>query len=298
MIHVFGHLNPDSDSICSALVVADWLCSRGKDAQAFRLGELTPETTFILNHANVNAPPLLTKDLTDEAVWLVDFSDVEQGPPSLMASNIIGLIDHHRLGSLTTDSPLDIWVRRVGSSATVIMEILNLEPEYKLSRSQARLLLGAILSDTLCLKSPTTTESDKQVVAQLLSIAAVDYESYKTGLLQAKTDIKGLSAKQLLERDAKQYAINGHKISLSQLEVQDAHMIAPLLNTLLLEMNLKKDAENLALVVLIITDIIAEDSTLYFSDNSLIDPAAIHLVNVVSRKKQVLPWLTKWLNAQ
>lgn len=296
MIHVFGHLNPDSDSICSALVVAHWLRSQGKQAQAYRLGTLTPETNFILTCANVEAPPLLTHSLMDESVWLVDFSDIEQGPPSLMMSNVMGLIDHHRLGNLTTSSPLDIWVRAVGSSATVIFDILTHEPAYEISQWEARLLLGAILSDTLCLKSPTTTEVDVHTASRLLAIAALDEKFFEEGLLKSKTNIKGLSAKQLIEKDAKQYSISGHKICLSQLEVQDMLAITPILNEILHEMNLKKDAENLALVILMITNIITEDSVLYFSQNSLLDSSPIHMADVVSRKKQVLPWLTKQLS--
>lgn len=104
-LYVFGHKNPDSDSICSALVVADWLNHLGKPAVAFRLGELTPETRYILAAAGVQAPPLLKGDLRDRKVWLVDFTDVEQGPASLPDSDVVGVIDHHRLGTLITRNP-------------------------------------------------------------------------------------------------------------------------------------------------------------------------------------------------
>lgn len=78
MIYVFGHQNPDSDSICSALVTADWLNMLGKFATPFRLGEITPETAFILQQAGVEAPRLLSEDLSGTSVWLVDFTDAEQ----------------------------------------------------------------------------------------------------------------------------------------------------------------------------------------------------------------------------
>ena len=114
MIHVFGHKNPDSDSICSALVITDWLNGQGRQATPWRLGDLRTETRFILEQAGVSEPELLTKDLTGEDVWLVDFSDLEQGPATLAQANVLGLVDHHRLGTLVTQSPLDAWIRAVG----------------------------------------------------------------------------------------------------------------------------------------------------------------------------------------
>lgn len=143
-LYVFGHKNPDSDSICSALVVADWLNHLGKPAVAFRLGDLTPETRYILAAAGVQAPALLKGDLRDRKVWLVDFTDVEQGPASLPDSDVVGVIDHHRLGTLVTRNPPDVWVRAVGCCATVILQILTAEKPMPLNAAQATLLLSQI----------------------------------------------------------------------------------------------------------------------------------------------------------
>ncbi|WP_220683241.1 DHH family phosphoesterase [Pseudomonas aeruginosa] len=110
-IFVFGHRNPDSDSICSSLVVADWLNATNRPAKPYRLGSLTPESRYILNSAGIAAPDLLDVDLTDKLVWLVDFTDIEQGPSSLINSNIIGIIDHHRIGTVITRNPPDVWVK-------------------------------------------------------------------------------------------------------------------------------------------------------------------------------------------
>lgn len=142
-------------------MVADWLNHLGKPAVAFRLGELTPETRYILAAAGVQAPALLTDDLRDRKVWLVDFTDIEQGPASLPDSDVVGVIDHHRLGTLVTRNPPDVWVRAVGCCATVILQIKPMP----LNAAQATLLLGAILSDTVALSAPTTTEQDRRAVA-------------------------------------------------------------------------------------------------------------------------------------
>lgn len=109
MIYVFAHQNPDSDSICSALATADWLNIPGKSATPFRLGKITPETAFILQQAEVEVPRLLSEDLSRTLVWLVDFTDAEQGIPSLALSNIVGIIDHHRLGTVMIQNPPDVW---------------------------------------------------------------------------------------------------------------------------------------------------------------------------------------------
>ena len=112
MLHVFGHKNPDSDSICTALVTADWLNRQGRQAQAYALGEPIAETRFILETAGVDAPPLLQGSVANKSVFLVDFSELEQGPEGLAEADVQGLIDHHRIGTLITRGPLDAWIRQ------------------------------------------------------------------------------------------------------------------------------------------------------------------------------------------
>ncbi|MFG6652943.1 DHHA2 domain-containing protein [Scandinavium sp. M-37] len=295
MIYVFGHRNPDSDSICSARVVADWLTYTARPATPFRLGELTPETRYILDAAGVSPPALLTENLTDKKVWLVDFSDAEQGPPTLLDSDIIGIIDHHRIGTVVTRNPPDVWVRAVGCSATVILAILTRESPMPLSASQATLLLGAILSDTVALTGPTTTAQDRQAVAFLRDIVEVDYQSFVDGLLAAKTDLSGQSASQLLHRDAKNYQLHGLSILLSQIEVAALSDIDPHLPGLLQEIDHARQQSSLDIVVLILTDITQHNSVLYFSDNKVIGSCQVPLPGMTSRKKEILPWLTERL---
>ena len=157
MIHVVGHLNPDSDAICTAFMAARWLNMRGRQASAWRLGEPNRETQFLFERAGLDMPPLLTMPLTDLDVWLVDFTEPAQGPETLMASNIVGIIDHHRLGGLVTRLPPEVWIKPVGSSATLLWQLMSPEDRAQITSAQALLLLGAILSDTVTLRSPTTT---------------------------------------------------------------------------------------------------------------------------------------------
>ncbi|MEN4233405.1 MULTISPECIES: DHH family phosphoesterase [Serratia] len=291
-LYVFGHKNPDSDSICSALVVADWLNHLGKPAVAFRLGELTPETRYILAAAGVQTPALLKGDLRDRKVWLVDFTDVEQGPASLPDSDVVGIIDHHRLGTLITRNPPDVWIRAVGCCATVILSILTSDTPMPLSSAQATLLLGAILSDTVALSAPTTTEQDRVAVARLCAISHVDYDAFTAGLLAAKTDLSGQSAPQLLHRDAKNYRIHSVSLLLSQIEVRAMSDIDPLLPALQQALDQAKQEAGLEMAALLVTDITRHRSTLYFSSNRVLAIRQVSLPGMTSRKKEVLPWLT------
>ncbi|MDF7652980.1 manganese-dependent inorganic pyrophosphatase [Klebsiella variicola] len=293
LVRVFGHRNPDSDTICSALVVADWLNYRGQLARSYRLGEITPETQYILQAAGVTQPELLTEDLTDKTVWLVDFTDVEQGPPTLTDSNVIGIIDHHRLGTIITRNPPDVWIRAVGCCGTVILHILSKESPMPLTAAQAILLMGAILSDTVALSGPTTTAEDRKAVAMLREIASVDYDKFVAGLLTAKTDLTGQSAFVLLHRDAKNYQIHGVSLLLSQIEVHDMGDITPHLADLQQEIDHSCQHSDLDMVVLMVTDITHHNSMLYFSDNSLTGARQVFLPGMTSRKKEILPWLTQ-----
>ncbi len=291
MISVFGHINPDSDSICSAIVTADWLSFQGKDAIAYRLGEVNPETQFLLNEAQIDTPPLLEGSVKGKDVWMVDFSDLEQGPEGLVQSHVLGLIDHHRLGNLTTAEPLDVWIKYVGCCATIVFDLAFHQSGYQLSASHATLLLGAILSDTVGFQSPTTTEKDKDAAQHLALIAGVDLAEFTIKLLRAKTDISGLSPARLLVKDEKKFVIADQHIGLSQIELANFADITSLLPDLLTEMEARVKQESLDFYVLMTTSLSTSQSQLYFSANNPISTDPILMDNVISRKKQVLPWL-------
>ncbi|MBF7994970.1 manganese-dependent inorganic pyrophosphatase [Rahnella laticis] len=293
MIYVFGHLNPDSDTICSALITADWLNHLGKPATPFRLGDITPETAFILQQAGVSEPALLECALDDKDVWLVDFTDAEQGPESLLRSNIIGIIDHHRLGTVMTKNPPDVWIRSVGCCATILWQILSFESVMPVSASQATLLLGALLSDTVALTSSTTTVQDKAAAQALTELSGLDYDVFVKGLLTAKTNISGLSPARLLMRDAKSYRLNALSVLVSQIEVESVSSVEHILADLIAELTRQTAQGGFDFGVVAVTDIFKRNSTLYFSDNNPLQTSGLCLPGVISRKKDILPWLTE-----
>ena len=163
---------------------------------------------------------------------------------------------------------------------------------HPITASQAVLLMGAILSDTVALTGPTTTTQDQEAMAVLREIAGIDYDQFVTGLLRAKTDITGQSTSVLLNRDAKNYRIHDVPLLLSQIEVRDMTDITPLLPALLQEMDKTCKDSSLDMVILMVTDITNRNSVLLFSDSSLTGSLQVSLPGMTSRKKEILPWLT------
>lgn len=292
MIHVFGHLHPDSDAVCTAVVTAQWLNQQGRDACAWRLGELNNETRFIFRAAGLTPPALLDSALDDRDVWLVDFTEPAQGPHSLPESNIVGIIDHHRLGGLITRLPPEVWIKPVGSSATLLWQLLK--PET-LSAAHATLLLGAIISDTVALRSPTTTGDDHLAVEALSALAGVDRETFTRDLLTAKTDISGMSADALLNKDIKAFTLAGHDVRVAQLELYSLTQVDAIRDDLRVAMDALVAQSGAALVVLMLTDITENASTLLFSGPALAEAEPCAVPGMLSRKKQLLPWLEQRL---
>lgn len=292
MIHVIGHLNPDSDAICTAAMTARWLNLRGLDATAWRAGEPNRETQFIFEQAGLAMPERLTFPLTDLDVWLVDFTEPAQGPDSLTESNVVGIIDHHRLGGLVTRLPPEVWVKPVGSSATLLWQLMSEDVRSQLSPAEAVLLLGAALSDTVTLRSPTTTPDDRKAVEELTQFAGVNLDDFSRDLLSAKTSVEGMSARELLNKDIKTFTIHGHQVCVAQLELYSLNQVEAVLDDLRQEMTRYAQESQAALVVLMLTDINLGDTSLWFAGSELSDiPQPCKVEGMLSRKKQMLPWL-------
>ncbi|CAI9396674.1 MULTISPECIES: manganese-dependent inorganic pyrophosphatase [Citrobacter] len=292
MIHVVGHLNPDSDAICTAFMAARWLNMRGLQATAWRLGEPNRETQFLFERAGQDIPPLLEMPLTDLDVWLVDFTEPTQGPETLQESNIVGIIDHHRLGGLVTRLPPEVWIKPVGSSATLLWQLMSPENRAQITPAQALLLLGAILSDTVTLRSPTTTADDRLVVEELTALAGIDLTAFSADLLSAKTSVEGLRASELLQKDIKRFTINGQQVSVAQIELYALSQVADMMDALREEMTDYAARSGADLVVLMLTDINVGNSQLWFAgprQPELAQPVTVE--GMLSRKKQMLPWL-------
>lgn len=296
MILVVGHKNPDSDSICSALVAAELLKARGLEAKAVRQGEINRETQHILNVAGVEQPELRTR-VAGEQVWLVDYTDLAQAPDDLNQAEILGIVDHHRLGDVMTVNPLEAWIWPVGCTSTILFNLFKME-NAEITRPLALLMISAILSDTVGFASPTCTQKDRDAVAELAVLAGItDLEGFIKALLIAKTDIEGLSAAQLVEKDLKAYPFNGRELVVGQVELATLEQVADMIDALESDLQRRCDEESLALAALMLTDITTAQTRLLFK-GEWSEKLAKHekdgvlmMENTLSRKKQGWPWL-------
>ena len=297
MIQVIGHTNPDSDSICSALVAAEWLkAARGVETVALAQGEVTGETAFILQQAGVQAPAICDT-VAGQKVWLVDFTDLSQAPAGINEAEIVGIVDHHRLGDVTTVNPLEAWIWPVGCSCTILYNLHKLE-NVDISRSLAVLMLGAITSDTVAFRSPTCTQKDKDAAAALADIAGINLGEFCDQLMRVKTNLEGLSIASLVDRDLKKYPFEDESVVVGQIEIASFEQTNDKLEELQAELKARCENDGLKLAALMVTNIATSTTQLLFQGEWSTRLAGhakkdgmLVMEDTLSRKKQAWPWL-------
>lgn len=296
MIFVVGHKNPDSDSICGALVAAELLKARGLEATPVRQGEINRETQHILATAGVDQPELRTS-VAGEKVWLVDYTDLAQAPDDINQAEILGIVDHHRLGDVMTVNPLEAWIWPVGCTCTILFNLFKME-NAPITRPLAILMMSAILSDTVGFASPTCTPKDKEAVLALAEIAEVeDLYAFIKALLIAKTDIEGLSAAQLVEKDLKAYPFNGRDVVVGQVELATLEQVDGMIDAIQADLVRRCEEEGLAFAAVMLTDITTAQTRLLYTGEwaekltKHEQDGMLMMENTLSRKKQGWPWL-------
>ncbi|EAP93357.1 manganese-dependent inorganic pyrophosphatase [Vibrio splendidus] len=296
MILVVGHKNPDSDSICSALVATELLKARGEEATPIRQGEINRETQHILEVAGAEKPELRTS-VAGEKIWLVDYSDLAQAPDDVAEAEIVGIVDHHRLGDAMTVNPMEAWIWPVGCTNTVLFNMFKIEG-HSISQQIAKLMMSAILSDTVGFASPTCTQKDKDAVAELAEIAGVtDVDAFIKALLIAKTNIEGLSAAQLVEKDLKGYPFNGRDVVVGQVELATLEQVDGMIEALEADLEERCEKDGLAFAAVMLTDITTAQTHLLYKGewaDKLVKhekDGVLMMENTLSRKKQGWPWL-------
>ncbi len=305
-IYITGHKIPDSDSIVSAISLAYLLNQLGKEAIAARQGELNPESKFILEKFGFDEPILKTS-YKGEKIYLTDHSDLAQAPDDIKEATIVGIVDHHKLGDITTHAPLECWIRPVGCTNTIIKQMYDYY-HVDIPSNIAAIMLCAILSDTVMFKSPTCTKEDTKAVKELAKIAQIDDpKALGLEMFKVKSAIDGTPIRDLVMRDFKDFDMSGHKIGIGQLEVVDTSVFDKIEDKLLKDMQNLKDEGKRDSVLLLLTDIMKEGSKLLVvsSDKSVIEKAfnkklcnnKVWLDGVLSRKKQVVPFLEKVYSA-
>lgn len=300
--YIFGHKNPDTDTITSSLVMANFERKMGdENAVACRLGKLNKETEYVLNYLNIEAPELISNIEEGSNVILVDHNCQSESIENLDKMNILKVIDHHKI-ALNTSYPLYYRAEPVGCTETIMYKLYK-ENGIEIDKKIAGLMLSAIISDTLLLKSPTTTEDDKKAVEELSKIAELDPQVYGLDMLKAGTDLSTLTIDEILHIDAKQMSFKSVKSIINQVNTASIPDVMKMKKELEQGMNEIIEKENLDLFMLLITDIINSNSQVIALGKSakivekaygvkLEDNTAL-LEGVVSRKKQVVPIMTE-----
>jgi manganese-dependent inorganic pyrophosphatase len=299
---IFGHKNPDTDSICSALAYADLKTQLGAAVEAVRLGSVNGETQFALDYFGVEAPRLIESvEGAAAGVILVDHNERQQSANGIETVQVKEVIDHHRIANFETSGPLYYRAEPVGCTATILFKLYQ-ENGVQIPAPIAGLMLSAILSDSLLFKSPTCTVVDHAAAMELASIAGVDAEAYGLQMLKAGADLSKKTIAELLTLDAKEFKMGTSKVEIAQVNAIDTNEILSRQAELEAELQRVIEAKGLDLFVFIVTDILHNDSVALAlgQATSAVEAAfGVKLENhtallkgVVSRKLQVVPVLT------
>ncbi|MBB6454064.1 manganese-dependent inorganic pyrophosphatase [Salirhabdus euzebyi] len=299
---VFGHKNPDTDTICSAIAYAELKSKLGMEVEPVRLGEVNGETQYALNHFNVEQPRLVeTVSNEVENVILVDHNERQQSVSDIDSVRVLEVIDHHRIANFETSDPLYYRAEPVGCTATILNKLYK-ENNVTIKKEIAGLMLSAIISDSLLFKSPTCTEEDVNAARELAEIAGVDPEKYGLEMLKAGADVSDKTVAQLISLDAKEFTMGAHKVEVAQVNVVDADELFARQAELEEAINGVVNEKDLGLFLFVVTNILTNDSIALAVGN---ETAAVEkafdvtlsnnkatLKGVVSRKKQIVPVLT------
>lgn len=297
---VVGHSSPDTDSVTSAIALATLMNAQGQEAKACMQSDaasLNPESKMILERFGLAAPEQIT-DAAGKQLALVDFSDISQGPANLSDAEVVAIIDHHKIGDVTTNNPILFRAEPVGCTGTVLNKMFK-DAGVAIPKDVASGMLAAILSDTVNFKSPTCTEDDKVAVAELKTVAGVeDTESLFMDMLKAKSAVDGVPAKDLLFRDYKDFDMKGNKVGVGQLELADLAQVANIRTDLMKAMEEVK-ADGRHTVLLMLTDVVKEGTDLVVISedpafiekafNGKLENSSMWIDGMMSRKKQTVP---------
>ncbi len=306
---IFGHKNPDTDSICSAIAYADLKTKLGENVEAVRLGQINGETAHALEYFKAGEPRLVEQVAGEapQGVILVDHNERQQSADDIEKVRILEVIDHHRVANFETSDPLYFRAEPVGCTATILNKIYK-ENNIAIEKNIAGLMLSAIISDSLLFKSPTCTEQDVAAARELAEIAGVDANVYGLEMLKAGADLSSKTIKELISLDAKEFSMGSYKVEIAQVNTVDVNDVLARqaeLEDALTQVIAEKELD---LFLLVITDILTNDSVGLALGNqagsveeafnvSLENNTAV-LRGVVSRKKQVVPVLTTTLIAR
>lgn len=300
-IKVFGHKSPDTDSTGSPLIWAWYLSEvKGTPAEAVLLGTPNTEAAFVVERWGFETPAIIEDVSEGEAVVIVDTNNPAELPAGINGADIQQIIDHHKLvGGLETKGPIDITIRPVACTATIMYDLMGADAA-KMPENIKGAMLSCIVSDTLEFRSPTTTDRDREVVAALATDLGIDVQGYAAEMFAAKSDVSAFSDAELLRMDSKEYAVEGTKFRVSVLETTSPKTVLDRKASLMETMTTVAAEDGVDQVLLFVVDILNEEATLLVPNDLVKSVAAksfdatatsdtLVLPGVVSRKKQIIP---------
>lgn len=298
---VFGHKAPDTDSTGSPIIWAWYLNEiKGENATPVLLGEPNTEAAFMLERWGLEKPAIIADVADDEAVVIVDTNNPAELPANINGADIRAIIDHHKLvGGLETKGPIDITVRPLACTATIMHDLMG-DDAAKMPEAIKGAALTCILSDTLEFRSPTTTAHDKAVAEALAADLGLDVSAYAADMFATKSDVSAFSDAELLRMDSKEYEVDGTRFRVSVLETTAPGIVLDRKASLMDTMTTVASEDGVDQVLLFVVDILNEEATLLVPNDLVkgvaeksfgasVDGDAVVLPGIMSRKKQIIP---------
>lgn len=296
---VMGHKNPDTDTICSSIIMANLAKHYGVNAEAVKLGNINKETEYVLNHLKMEEPRTITNVEEGQKLILVDHNESAQSVSGRENAKILAVVDHHRIADFVTNEPLYYLAKPYGCTSTILFEqykACNLE----ISKEIGTLMLSAIISDTLLLKSPTCTDDDREAIKELEEITGIKANEYGLEMLKAGTDLSTYSSSEVINLDAKEFGTEDKKFVISQVNTADIDDVFSRREEIEFAMEKEISDKKLNMFIFVITDIINTNSKIIVlgNDRNIAEKAfgksldqydSMMLEGVVSRKKQIAP---------
>ncbi|WP_209598045.1 manganese-dependent inorganic pyrophosphatase [Ruegeria sp. HKCCSP351] len=298
---VFGHKSPDTDSTGSPILWSWYLNEiKGVQAEPVLLGEPNTEAVFMLDNWDLPKPRILNDLAADTPVVIVDTNNPAELPANVNDADIRAIIDHHKLvGGLETKGPIDITVRPLACTATIMVDLIG-DDAAKMPDAIKGAALTCILSDTLEFRSPTTTPHDREVAERLAAELELDISAYAADMFAAKSDVSSFSDAELIRMDSKEYEVDGTKFRVSVLETTAPGVILDRKASLAGSMVDVAKEDGVDQVLLFVVDILNEEATLLVPNDLVktvaeksfgasVDGDAVVLPGIMSRKKQIIP---------
>ena len=296
-VYVFGHQNPDNDAVMSAVVLAQLLNQvgyEGNEYKACALGALPAESAKLLAEAGIAEPEQIKGVEAGQLVVLTDHNESSQSVEGLKDATVLGVVDHHRIGDFETAAPLHYIALPWGSSCTIVAKLFEVLGQ-ELTDVQAKLLLSAMMTDTLMLKSPPTTDVDRAIAAKLGEQLGVDPVKFGMEVFLSRPS-GSFTAAEMVGNDIKMFEVAGQKLLIGQYETVDKSRALGMIDEIREAMRAYQADKGAEGIVLCLTDIMEEGSQVLFEGETAVAQKGLGIADehdgvwmpgVLSRKKQV-----------